>query len=198
MKPMPKQSPKPKHQVPLQRKSPAQVIIIQRWVPKALLRAQTSSSWIWVPKQTQPNRRGGVLPPPHTQSTAQPEKIWQRKTNTSLMTTHQAKQSTDKRFDSLTLERMSAPASTANAHGPHCSMTPSVCTASISHAFKHSEVVRVNLDLAQTLVFPPMHVSSDSTSNCCPEDNKQEGGSNWWSTMRKTLRNTSLQVFAKE
>ena len=137
-----------------------------------------------------------------------PMMIWRPKTFPITTTEHPTKSSTsthcqevqnaEERYDFLTLERMSAPALTADAHGSHCSMTHSSCTASSSHTFKHSAVVRVNPDLAQALVFPPKHAMRDSTSNCCPEDTKQEGGSNWWLTMRKTIRNTSLQVFVKE
>ena len=127
-----------------------------------------------------------------------PTTTTKHRTESSTSTHRQGVQNVKIRYDFLPLERMSAPALPAKAHGSHCSMTHNTCTTSSSHAFKHSEVVRVNPDLAQTLVFPPKHAKSDSTSNCCPKDNKQEGGSNWWSTMRKTIRNTSLQVFAQE
>ena len=83
---------------------------------------------------------------------------------------------TEDRYDFLTLERTSAQALTIDAHGSHCSMTHISCTTSFPTAFKHSKVVRVDPDLAQTLVFPPKHKKCDSTSNCFLEDNKQEGG----------------------
>ncbi len=165
----------------------------------------------WIPRTNQPNRRGGVSTvQSHQQSQPKqaPKMAWRPKTSSKpdnlsfheLITSpsRQTVNEPEDRYDFLTLERTSAQASTTDAHGSHCSMTHISCTASFPIAFKHSEVVRVNQDLAQTLVFPSTHAKSDNTLNCCPEDNRQEMGSNWWSTMHKTIRNTSLQVYTKE
>ena len=173
--------------------------------------AQKNNSMKWILKINQPNRRGGVSSAtshPTSQLTQAPKREWRPKTSPQavamssteliMATIQQTIKAPQDRYDFSTLERMSAQALTANAHGSHCSMTHIPCTTSFPIAFKHSEVVRVNQDLAQTLVFPPKHAKSDSTSNCFPKDNKQEVGSNWWSTMRKTIHNTSLQVFAKD
>ncbi len=130
----------------------------QRWVPKVILQAQLASSQKWIPKLNQPNRRGGVShknnnPPSHPKQT--PQMVWQPKTSTTpanrypttltKTTNPYDKINMETRYDFQTLERTSAQASTADAHGSHCSMTHSTCTASFPLALKHSEVVGVRV-----------------------------------------------------
>ena len=173
-----------------------------RWVPKQILQAQKNTSLKWIPKINQPYRRGGVAHA-HTltmlsKSKQKPMMVWRCK-NSTTTTTNAWQDGNHKRakYVTLPLARMSAPALTTDAHASHCSMTNSTCTPSLPIAFKHSEVVRVNHGLAQTLLFPPKHTLRDSMPNYCPQDNQKEGGNDWWLTMCKTIRNTSLQVFKK-
>ena len=91
-----------------------------------------------------------------------PQAATMSSTELTTPTTPQEVFNTEDRYDLLTLERMSAQALTVDAHGSHCSMTHSHCTSSLPIAFKHNEVVRVNPNFTQVLVFPAKHMKSNT------------------------------------